>query len=45
MKITPPTALPYSSGPQVNADNRVDADNNGIQPSGKHTSTYSPIVR
>ncbi|MCW0218643.1 MAG: putative Ig domain-containing protein, partial [Prosthecobacter sp.] len=46
VKITTvPTAQPYSSGAQVNADNGVNNDNNGLQPSGKGTVVTSPMVQ
>ncbi|MBE2286008.1 MAG: putative Ig domain-containing protein, partial [Prosthecobacter sp.] len=41
---TPLTTHPLSSGAQVNADNGVDDDNNGIQAGGKGTTVTSPMI-
>ncbi|MBK8092606.1 MAG: putative Ig domain-containing protein [Verrucomicrobiaceae bacterium] len=44
VQVTAPTAQPYSSGPQVNADDLIDNDNNALQPSGSGTLARSPLI-
>ena len=39
-----PTGFPQSSGSPVNADNRVNNDNNGSQPNGRGTQVQSPLI-
>ncbi|MCC7196406.1 MAG: hypothetical protein IT356_12705, partial [Gemmatimonadaceae bacterium] len=41
---TPPASHPMSSGAQVNADNGIDHDNNGVQAGGKGTAITSPVI-
>ncbi|MEQ1748675.1 MAG: putative Ig domain-containing protein, partial [Prosthecobacter sp.] len=44
IKVTPPTALPATSGTPVTLDNGVNNDNNGNQPGGPSTAIFSPVI-
>ncbi|MES2598992.1 MAG: GEVED domain-containing protein, partial [Verrucomicrobiota bacterium] len=44
VKVTPPATHFLTGGTPAATDNRVDNDNNGLQPGGRGTPLYSPII-
>jgi hypothetical protein len=44
VRVTPPTSHPLTGGTPDIGDNRENDDNNGVQPSGRGTPAFSPII-